>query len=121
LEKKNMKRGRKKDKMKKRTKKRGKRGIRQKGHNRSQKTMCRERGKKCHFRQCCGSGSIRIHIIFQDPGSVPRCLGSGSRSISYSNEHSKINWKGKFNRSTYAFWVGPVGPTAREKQVKMPV
>jgi hypothetical protein len=31
-----------------------------------------------------------------DLGSVPRCLGSGS--ISYSNEHNKIAWKGKFNK-----------------------
>jgi hypothetical protein len=38
---------------------------------------------------------IRIGIIFQVPDLFPGVLGSGS--ISYSNEHNKINWKGKFN------------------------
>ncbi len=43
-------------------------------------------------------GSATIRIIFQDldPGSVPRCLGSGS--INYSNEHNNINWKETFNK-----------------------
>jgi hypothetical protein len=55
------------------------------------------------FKQCCGSGSIRIRIIYQDPdpGSVHRCLGSGSGSISCSNEHKKVTWKGKFNKLPY--------------------
>ncbi len=58
--------------------------------------------------RCCGS--VRIRIIFQDPEFVPRCLGSGS--INYSNEHNKINWKGKFNKvgllvgSCWTYWQG---------------
>ncbi len=37
---------------------------------------------------------IRIRAIIRDP--IQGVLGSGS--ISYSNEHIKINWKGKFNK-----------------------
>ncbi len=41
---------------------------------------------------------LRIQIIFHDPdlGSVSPCLGSVS--VSYSNEHNKINRKEKFNK-----------------------
>ncbi len=45
----------------------------------------------CPFTQCCGSGSVRIRIIFKDPDPFPGCLGSGSGSTSYSHEHNKIN------------------------------
>ncbi len=48
----------------------------------------------------------------EDP--FPGVLGSGS--VSYSNEHNTINWKGKFNK---VFWLGPVGPTDKENQVQM--
>jgi hypothetical protein len=43
---------------------------------------------------------IRIRIIVEDPDTDPSfgCIGSGSGTISYSNEHNKINWKGKFNK-----------------------
>ncbi len=37
----------------------------------------------------------------------------------YNAEHNKINWKGKFNSVPYAFWLGLVGPTDKENQVKM--
>ncbi len=37
--------------------------------------------------------------------------------MSYSNEHNKINWQGKFNKVRLLF--GPVGPTAEGNQVKM--
>jgi hypothetical protein len=37
-------------------------------------------------------------IICQDPDPFPECLRSGFGSISFSNEHNKINWKGKFNK-----------------------
>ncbi len=40
--------------------------------------------------------SIADPYNFPGSGSVPGFLGSGS--ISYSNEHNKINWKGKFNK-----------------------
>jgi hypothetical protein len=60
--------------------------------------------------QCCGSGSTRILIIFQDPGSVPGCLGSGL--ISYSMTTTKLT--GKENLTKYAFCWGPVGPPARK-------
>jgi hypothetical protein len=50
---------------------------------------------------CCGSGP--------DPYQF-----SGSGSISYSSEHNRINWKGKFNKNT--FCEGPVGPTDKENQ-----
>ncbi len=33
---------------------------------------------------------------FQDPDPFPGCIGSGS--ISYSSEHNKMTWKGKFNK-----------------------
>ncbi len=56
-------------------------------------------------------------MIFQDADPFPGVLGSGS--VSYSNEHNKINWKGKFNKMRYAFWFGPGGPTDKENQVKM--
>jgi hypothetical protein len=72
-----------------------------------------------HYTEALSRIRIRvIHIIFQDPdpGSVPRCLGSGS--ISYSNEHNKINRNGKFNKVPYAFWLGPGGPADMENQVK---
>ncbi len=47
---------------------------------------------------------IRIPIIFQDPDwdLFPGVLGCGS--VSYSNEHNKINWKGKFNKVA-SVWV----------------
>jgi hypothetical protein len=32
------------------------------------------------FQQCCGSGSVRIHIIFQVPDPFPGVLGFGSGS-----------------------------------------
>ncbi len=68
--------------------------------------------------QCCGSGdgsgSARIHIIFPDPVSIPGCLGS--RSVSYSNEYNKINWKGKFNK--VCLLVGSFTPTDKENQQK---
>ncbi len=67
--------------------------------------------------QCCGSARIRIIFLDPDPGSVPECPGSGSGSISYANEHNKMNWKGKYNN--YAFCFGPVRPTDKENQVKM--
>jgi hypothetical protein len=60
---------------------------------------------------------IRICIIFPGSGFVPGFLGSGA--LSYSNKHNKINWKGKFNKVPYAFWLGPGGPTDKETQVKM--
>ncbi len=47
-------------------------------------------------------------------GSVPGCLGSGS--ISYSNEHNKINWTGKFQSMPF---LSPVGPTDKENKVHM--
>jgi hypothetical protein len=52
-------------------------------------------------------------IRIRDP--FPGVLGSGS--VSYSNEHNKINWRE--NLTKYAFWLGPVGPTDKENQVKM--
>jgi hypothetical protein len=57
-----------------------------------------------HNNQQLSATTIRISIIFQDPGSdpFPGVLRSGS--ISYSNEHNKINWK---------------GPTDKENKVKM--
>jgi hypothetical protein len=45
-----------------------------------------------------------------DPDPFPGCLGSGS--ISYFNEHNKINWRGKFNKeyllsgSCWTCWQG---------------
>jgi hypothetical protein len=65
--------------------------------------------------QCCGSG--RIHIIFQDPDPFPGCLGSGSRTVSYSNRKTKLT--GRENLIKNTFCVGPVGPNDRENQVKM--
>jgi hypothetical protein len=50
----------------------------------------------CLFQQCCGSRSVRIHIIFQNP--LPGVVGSLSGFVSYSNEHNKINWKGKLTK-----------------------
>jgi hypothetical protein len=50
--------------------------------------------------ECSAVLRIRIHndlYHFSGPGSVPQCLESGC--ISYSNEHSNINWKGKFNKA----------------------
>jgi hypothetical protein len=38
----------------------------------------------------------------------------GSRSISYTNEHNTINWKGKFNEE--CLWMGPVGTTEKGKK-----
>ncbi len=64
------------------------------------------------FRQCCGSGSVRIHIIFQDADEFPGCLGSGSGSTSYSQGQNKINWKGELNKeyllcgSCWTYWQG---------------
>jgi hypothetical protein len=43
-------------------------------------------------------GFVRIRVNFEGPDSFPGCLGSGSRSISYSHEHNKINWKGELNK-----------------------
>ncbi len=42
---------------------------------------------------------LRIRIRFILPGPDPALFSSvlGSESVSYSNEHNKINWKGKFN------------------------
>jgi hypothetical protein len=54
-----------------------------------------------------------IRIIFQDPDQGVLA----SRSIRYSNEHSKINWKEKFNK--VCLIMGPVEPTDKENQVKM--
>jgi hypothetical protein len=56
--------------------------------------------------QYCGFGSVRIRIIFQYPDLFPGVLGSGS--VSYSNEHNKINWKGIFNKVCLlvgSFWT----------------
>jgi hypothetical protein len=65
--------------------------------------------------QCCGTGSIRIRIIFQDPDLLPGCLGS--RSVSYSNSTTKLT--GRENLTKNTFCVGPVGPNEKENQVKM--
>jgi hypothetical protein len=65
--------------------------------------------------QCCGSGYIRICVIFQDPDPFPGCLGSGS--VSFSNGKTKLT--GRENLSKQTFCVGPVGPNDKENQVKM--
>ncbi len=49
---------------------------------------------------------IWIRKIFKDPDPLPGVLESGSRSVSYSNEHNKINWKGKFNKVLVCLLVG---------------
>ncbi len=87
--------------------------------NRRSRELLVQMAIMCFRKQCCGSGSVSIPNIFQypDPGSVPGCLGSRSRSIKYSNEQNKIIWKGKFNK--YAVCFGPVGPTDKENQAKM--
>jgi hypothetical protein len=43
----------------------------------------------------------QIRIICQDPDPFPGFLGSGS--ISYTNEHNKINWKEEFIKE-YFLW-----------------
>ncbi len=49
--------------------------------------------------QCCGSGSVRVHIIFLDPDPFPGLLGSGSVSYGTLLRTTKLNgWKGKFNK-----------------------
>ncbi len=63
-------------------------------------------------------GSVRIHIIFQDPDTFPGILGSGFRFVSYSLR-SKTKLSGRENLTKYAFFLGPVGPTDKENQVKM--
>lgn len=57
-------------------------------------------------RQCCGSGpgSLMIRIIFKDPDPLTGCFGSGSGTISYSHEHSKIYCKGDFFKKPF-MWV----------------
>jgi hypothetical protein len=44
----------------------------------------------------CLLSVLRIRIIFRIRIRSPGCLGSGS--LSYYNEHKKINWKEKFNK-----------------------
>jgi hypothetical protein len=60
---------------------------------------------------------LRFRNTVQDPDPFPRCLGSGSGFISYSNEHNKITWKENLTKNT--FCVGPVGLTDKENQVKL--
>jgi hypothetical protein len=69
--------------------------------------------KKCG--QYCGAGSVWIRIIFLGTD----LFLSFSGSVSYSNEHTYINLKEKFNNIRYACWLGPGGPTDKENQVKM--
>jgi hypothetical protein len=47
--------------------------------------------------QCTKSGYVRILIIFQNPDPFPGVYF-------YSNEHNKINRKGKFNKENLLCW-----------------
>jgi hypothetical protein len=62
---------------------------------------------------CCRSGSFQD----PDPRLDPGCPRIWIRIINYSNEHNKIDWKGKLN--TVCLFLGPVGPTDKENKVKM--
>jgi hypothetical protein len=57
----------------------------------------------------------RIRMILK--GSVHGRLGPGSGSISYPNEHNKLTRRE--NLTKYALWLNHVGPTEKDKQVKM--
>jgi hypothetical protein len=63
--------------------------------------------------QCCGSGSIRIRIIFWDPDPFPGVLESGS--VSYGTLMSTTKLAGRENLTKYAFWLGPVGTSDKKK------
>jgi hypothetical protein len=60
--------------------------------------------KLFHFSmQCCGSGSVRICIIFQDPGLSPGWQGSGS--VSYSNGKTKLTGRENLTKNTYLLYL----------------
>ncbi len=78
-----------------------------------------DRGKNVPTHQCCGSGSVWIRTIFQDPDPFPGCLGSGF--IRYSHEHNKITWKRELNKeyflcgSCWTYWQGKWSKDVKEK------
>jgi hypothetical protein len=56
---------------------------------------------------------VKCRVADSDLYNFP---GSGSGSVSYSNEHDKINWRE--NLTKFAFWLGPVDLLTRKIKLR---